>query len=69
MLPSRVIEQWVGKRVQLVLVRGWEPRSAIILGHDEFGIEAEVEGDPATPRSYFPWSAVSEIKLLADQQP
>ncbi len=66
MFPQRIFEQWVGKRVQLVLARGAEPRSAIILGYDEFGILVESEGE-TIPRSYVPWSAVSEIKLLEDQ--
>ncbi len=68
MLPERVFEEWVGKRVQLVSVREGEPRTVIIQGYDEFGIVVENEGG-YFPRSYFPWSAVSEIKLLPEHQP
>lgn len=65
MFEPRALEQLVGRRVQLMLVREGEARTAVIQGYDEFGIVAEIEGDPA-PRSYFPWSAVSEIKLLPE---
>ena len=65
MFEPRALEQLVGKRVQLVLVREGEARTAVIQGYDEFGIVAETEGDLA-PRSYFPWSAVSEIRLLPE---
>lgn len=66
MYEMRAIDEFLGKRVQLVLAYGAEPRSTIVRSYDEFGISIEGEGE-YTLKSYVPWSAVREIRLLPDQ--